>query len=503
MARKPKESRTRLVAIEVSRSTLQVVIVERMGANRPADVRTRSIPWRRESKSLHTDAGIAELTAALKTLVAEEKLTGKRVRMTLNGDFCVTRVLTGTNDEVRRELSELEDRSGRYLSLGPGRKALAGSIRQVDARHQHALLTVSNQKTLDALVHVAATVGIHIELIEPSLVALSRVLGKLGHDHSDPVLLVTVDERGVELGISYQGQLLLDYRPGGHAIHANIVDIVVQHLARLKRYCYRYFRFAKGNLERLYLCGASEYADQVYRGFASHPELSVAPLDLTEIDETWRFSTPPTSDFAPAIGTCLLPAGGEELASSPNLMKDISDHTREPLVREAIRALWPVAAVLVLCASMLFVMYVDRQSIRALEADLAAFEHTKAKTRDLRLTLASTEGKRKNLLKIRSQLAAPPLDALLGSLGECLPDDTWLDKLQLRSDGQIDMTGTSFTEDSVYQFLDALKLAPLLTKVALGGTRSGNFGGRPVINFEIQCELGGYYDSPESEDHDD
>ena len=80
---------------------------------------------------------------------------------------------------VRRELAQLEERSALYLSLGTGPKALAASVRQIDARHQHALLTVANKKTLETIVAAADRLGIEIDTIEPSLVAMSRCVGSI------------------------------------------------------------------------------------------------------------------------------------------------------------------------------------------------------------------------------------------------------------------------------------------------------------------------------------
>ncbi len=116
---------------------------------------TRSIRWRKEANSLHTEQGIVELTEAFRTLVTEERLAGAKVRIALGGEFCVTRVITGPTEDVRREFAELEERSLRYLTLGPGPKALAGNTQQLDARHQHALLAVANQRTLDHFMQIA------------------------------------------------------------------------------------------------------------------------------------------------------------------------------------------------------------------------------------------------------------------------------------------------------------------------------------------------------------
>src|SRR3954471_11834644 len=171
--RKPSDARCAI--IEVCRSMLHLALIARNPSEDTSGDRvvTRSIRWRKEANSLHTEQGIAELTEAFRTLVSEERLSGARVRIALGGEYCVTRVITGPTDDVRREFAELEDRSLRYLTLGPGPKALAGNTQQLDARHQHALLAVANQRTLDHLMEISDAAGLQIESIEPSLIALS------------------------------------------------------------------------------------------------------------------------------------------------------------------------------------------------------------------------------------------------------------------------------------------------------------------------------------------
>ena len=112
----------------------------------------------------------------LAVAAAEHRLHNNGVRLALNGEFCVTHVVRDTSDRVRREIAELEERCQHYLALGPGSKALAASIRQVDARHQHALTTICNQKTLDAVVEAAGAAGLKLDCIEPSLVSICRLI---------------------------------------------------------------------------------------------------------------------------------------------------------------------------------------------------------------------------------------------------------------------------------------------------------------------------------------
>ncbi len=240
-----KQSEGRRAIIEVCRSKLHLALIARNPNSDTTDDRvvTRSIRSRNKAASLHTEQGIGELTDAFRTLVAEERLGGAKIRIALGGEFCVTRVITGPTEDVRREFAELEERSLRYLTLGPGAKALAGTTQQLDARHQHALLAVANQRTLDQLMHVAEGVGLQIESIEPSLIALSRAQANLRNACQDACLIIQFDEDVAELGICHRGRLLLDYRPGGHTDAENVADVVAQHLSRLQRYLERYHSY--------------------------------------------------------------------------------------------------------------------------------------------------------------------------------------------------------------------------------------------------------------------
>jgi hypothetical protein len=70
--RKPSDGRCAI--IEVCRSMLHLALVARNANSDDSGDRvvTRSIRWRKEANSLHTEQGIIELTEAFRTLVAEE-----------------------------------------------------------------------------------------------------------------------------------------------------------------------------------------------------------------------------------------------------------------------------------------------------------------------------------------------------------------------------------------------------------------------------------------------
>src|SRR5438477_3446406 len=86
-----KASEGRCAIFEVCRSMLHLAIVARNTTSDSAGDRivTRSIRWRKDATSLHTELGIGELTEAFRSLVNEERLSGAKVRIALGGEFCV------------------------------------------------------------------------------------------------------------------------------------------------------------------------------------------------------------------------------------------------------------------------------------------------------------------------------------------------------------------------------------------------------------------------------
>jgi len=477
------------VIIEVGGSLLRVVEMRATAPNRPAEIRTYSLPWRKQAGSIHSEAGRAELTEAFKSIAARERLVGTRVRIALNGDFCVTRVVTGPTDHVKRELKDLGERSQLYLSLGPGRKALAGSVHQIDARHQHALLSIANQHTLDAIFQAAASVGLNLDTVEPSLVALSRLIGEMQFDQSAPVLAAYVGERGVELGISYRGQLLLDYRPGGRSVHEELPGIISQHLPRLRRYCRRYFRHAEGELAKIYICGPATATQGLREGFLATGRLQVAALDLQQLATHWRFreGTPP-SDFAAALGAALGASSSTDQAS-PNLMEEMTRHVGPPLVPLLARNFWPVAAVLLL--SLLGWLGVARESyvVSRLKADLSQYEPAAAEARELRLTLSSFETQGEHLTRLEQGLAEPTWHQLLKLISGSMPDEIWLDTLRLDRNGMLNMSGGSFRRDAIHEFVAWLGRTGAFADVSLVSTRPGRWQGREIVKFDIHGTL--------------
>lgn len=487
-----RSSDGRRAIIEVCQSALHLALVVRGNGGDPDKVVTRSIQWRKEAASLRTDVGRNELATAFRTLVTEERLAGARVRLTLSNEYCVTRVLTGPTEYVRREFGELEERSHRYLSLGPGPKAMASTVHELDARHQHILLAVANRRTVDTLMGIAEDCGVHIESIEPSLVALSRAQAHLRSRCEDASLIVQVDEAAVELGICHQGRLLLDYRPGGRITADTVAEIVAQHIERLQRYLDRYHRYLGSRLEHVYLTGSPASVQRAEREFSRLKQLQVHVLEPSELNAEWQYvADAPGTQFTAALGTALLfcPSAAEQ--QGPNLIEQMLTELREPMRPVLLRSLAPLAAVLLVAVGLLALMLRERSQTAELRAELEELTPASVRATELRLRLTAAEAKLEQLHELSKHLPRPDWGRLVKRISQSMPDDVWLDRVSFR-DGQLaSLSGASYTDGGVYDFVGYLKKVPDISQINLQGTGAGQSPTGPTTSFDIQLSLGG------------
>jgi hypothetical protein len=487
-----RQSEGRCAVFEVCRSTMHLALVARSssGDDSADKVFTRSIRWRNEATSLHTERGVEELTEAFRTLVSEERLAGAKTRIALGGEFCVTRVLTGPTEDVRRELAELEERSLRYLTLGPGHKALASNVQALDARHQYAILAVANQRTLDLLMEIAESVNLQIEVIEPSLIALSRAQEKLRESCKDACLIIQLDEHVAELGVCHQGRLLLDYRPGGNTNAENVAAVTAQHLSRLQRYLERYHSYLSGQLKNVYLAGDPAAVACAREKFSELKQFDVKVLEPSHLEMVWQHTTAtPGANLAAALGTAMALYQPDADAQGPNLIANTLAQQRAPMRPILTRSLVPLAAVLLLAVTLLALRLYQRSEIGQLQAELERLTPACVRATELRLTLIASETKLKQLSALDKQLPHPNWQEVLNRITQSMPDDVWLDRLSFQDSRLGAISGASYTDGGVYDFVGHLKLVPNIADIALEGTGVGQTATGPTTNFNLQLTL--------------
>lgn len=494
-----KQSESHRVAIEICRSHLQLTAITQPTEG-TTSVHTRRIEWRREAVSLLSQKGGDELAEAMKELVQNENFASMTVTLALSGDYCVTRSVSGSSDHVRRELSELERRSALYLSLGHGAKSLGGSIRQLDARHQHALLGVVNQKILDTLIDAGNRAGLNIDSIEPSMVSLCRLIGMIKRDDDLPAVVVSISEQGAEVGITHQGQLLLDYRPAGNETNRQIADVVAQHMSRLQRYCDRYLTFAKGKIQRVFICGDSDSTHDVCSALKEQSDLTIEVLNPSLLDDRWQFDEATDSNAMAALGTCYRVDFDDRGSAGPNLMQHMSSHAHQPLVPTLLRTFWPVAAALLVGMGAWIFVAQHQRTNDLLAQQLAPIEEQSQESRRIRGEALMHRVAIEQLKAVSSGLSDPSWHTLLTKIAGCLPEDVWLTDFQVDSQGNIALTGTSYTSDGVFEFHRWLEQFTEFRDVALISTRPTRARSGPALRFEIHCVLREFSDLVRSND---
>ncbi len=457
-----------------------------------APARAVTYRWRHDAKSLSSDDGSTELAAAFKDLTSEHKLSGAKVQLALSGDYCVTHVVAGDNDFVRNELKSVERRSSSYFLLGAGPKSLGGCVREVDAKHQHALVGVVNQRTLKVLLDVCARVGLEIDCVEPTIVAVCRMLGTWGYDAEGPVLVVDLGLRTAEVAIAHEGQLLLNYRPAGTSGHEQLAETIDRHLGRLQRYCDRYARLKNSNISRAIVVGEPEQTAIVAKQIASYGRLQAIAPTGPRTKSSYHGETVLTSAQVAAAGACLRPSAGEELRHSPNLLDQLRAEARQPLTPVLWRTLWPVAATVLVAAGVWSAAYWQNQQCAALEQRLEAEEPQLARARILRMQIVQQRDTIDQLRAIGEAIDGPPWGQIAQAIGQCLPDDVWLSDFNVDGEGRLSMTGSAHTEDGVFEFVEWLRRYPALRRVALSGTERGRVQAEPVVQFNVECEVNGY-----------
>ncbi len=481
------------VAIEVQRSELTLVVAKRDG-DRLTEVRGHHVPWLQEAESIRTEDGVRELTAALTMLVSKEKVAGASAYVSLSSDLCVTRVLAGDNESLKSELRNLRDRSNQYLLLGVGAKAVAESTRAIDAKHSQTWLTVTNKETLDNIVTAIQAAGLAVELVEHSLVAMCRAVGRTGRDKDRPVIAVDINERGVDLGVSFRGQLLFDYRPGGIDSKERIGEIVTRHMERIQRYCARQFRNAPGNISEVFLCGIPDDLPLVAAQFANS-NLTAEILDPTTIAPESDYSANCTlnSHYIAPLGSLVIeqeqldqPADERGL---PDLMDTYRAHQKEPLAPALLKAAWPIAAMLLLSVGIYGIGAMESGKAASAESELARLDADHARVETTRLALAETTKRLQCVSTIIAAVKSPTYHRLLGAIGQSLPEGVWLEALRVDEDGAVIIQGPGRTDDLVFGFVKELKKLPMLSDVSLQGQQPIQIKNESAIRFDIKCRF--------------
>jgi len=497
VVRRPRRSRgrrrlgnDRFAVVEIASSDLRVVTLEQTPEGQSDRVRSTSLQWRKEATSLNSQAGLEELTLAMCEISEELDLPDAHVQFVLGGEFCVTRAIRGSNEEVRSELQQLEHRSRLYLMLGPGEKVMVSKLSQIDARHQSAVAAVCNKTTLETIQKATFSANIQIESIEPALVSISRVIGRLKETPAEPCLLIHIDNNAAEIGICHEGRLLLDYRPGEFADLNDLVEVVQTHMSRLQRHVARQIQGPPPTLRKVYLCGEESVVDSAMVLFSACKEFEVERIAPENTQATWEFEESATdSAMAPALGSLLNAYLASSKLDAPDFMEHIIASTRTPLRPILIRSAMPLVAILLIALTILFENHRQQSSLDELQLQVDELSVVQAHALELRLKSMSIEAKLVQIKALASGIKASRSSGVVSRIGHCMPSDVWLSRLSIEDMHSVQLSGVSYLEAGVFDFVRWLELAPAFEDVALRGTKSGQSQTGPVIDFDVELNL--------------
>ena len=482
--------------IEITGTELRVATLKQSPEDQPDCVRSFKLTWRVEAKSLLSDDGLKELSGALEELVERHDIPATNIQVVLGGEYCVTKAVRGTTEAVRQEMQQLEQRGRLYLMLGPGEKVTVNKLEPLDARHHYAVASVCNRQTIETIHQAATQVGMQIDSIEPALVSSSRVVGRLEDAPERPCLLLQLGSTSLELGVCYHGRLLLDHRPSGRTDPEGLVEHVRTHLNRLQRHVGRQLGEAPPSLNKVYLCGDESIVEQAIQAFAECEQFEVQRINPTKVQATWDFEDGAEQLVTvPALGALLRTYLPRNECRAPNFMEHILASTRIPLRPIILRSLVPLAATLLVALGVWIYNYSVQTEIDAIQTKLDSLVVVLAKDRDLRLKSESSTAKLVQLRALADQMEAFPLSSAIAQIGHCMPSDVWLNRMSIRDLHAVELTGSSYQEAGVFDFVNWLEQAPRFTNVALRSTQPGNSPAGPTINFNVELDLGDPEDS--------
>ena len=480
---KSEESR-QYFGLRIESHLLQVAVATPVGGGRyRLEIDDIKCP---EAGGWLTTASAGLLGEALSTLVDRHEMRRQRVAVSLDGDFCVTRVTMGKSEDVDRELAMLADRVPRYLQLGPGAKVTGGTRQRLDGNLDYAVTGVGSRHMIQMIYDALRLIDIEIAWVEPALVSVARLVGQAKIGGDNPIMIADGTGQHWDVGICYEGRLLLDYRPAAATNEHAFRDALDGHISRLRRFCHRHCGIESGELNQLLLCGNEEKLCQAVETLGNSLEIEPALLrvpdfpDLYELDEDSR-----EARCVPAVATVLPLLTGELAENVPDLLAEVRRAPDLPWHVQLIHTGWPaVAAAVVLFVSHLMVAD-ERKDAQLFSHDRtqinAALEATQARF----AAVSAAREQASTLELIAARIEEPAWNLLFDRVTQSLPEVCRLNEFRVEDGGRVHLDGVVLDESTVFEIVENLRHLPGIHQVALRGTSpdSANQGTRFVIHL--------------------
>ena len=479
----------RSVGLEISPSGVALAIIERCSESGKNTLIVNRSPFPSDSGPARGDWSDGTLRETLAELSAEHQLSGQAVLVSLGGAPCMTRVVVGQNDTVDGEVAELKERTDRYIGMGRGEKVSCDLTTRIDAKRKRAWVTVALRNVVDEIAVAVRRAGLRMVRMEHTMPVLCRILQEHAQDTNEPVLLI-VDELGrLDIGISYQGKLLLDYRPAMPDKTVSQGSIIQRHIKCLRRYICSQMPNVDASLSRIYVTGSKETRSSLY-GIDEQRELQSHPFPIEEMCDGLDVRGELSEDAGLLAAISLSQQSKQETleATRNDLMSTLRTTRRIPWLKLARQA-WPIAASVLFGLSMLLFANHHQKKASLVENKIESLSAANAEVRRMRFVLNQHEQKSKQVDRIASRIGRSNWTQVVWKTGSILPSNTWLDSVEINRTGTLRLSGGSFTDKAIYQYIDRLKKTEIFSSVALDATNVSRVGNKQTYRFEVSAKL--------------
>ncbi len=448
------------------------------------------IPWHSLDKSENTNE--EQLDAVIRQLALIQGMGREAIHVSLHSRYCVSRVVTGSRQEVDDQLEEISANSQHYLQFGLGDKLIGKSNVQISETQQYGQVAIIKRGLIETVEKAVHRASLSMDSVEGAMPNICRFLGFAGLDQQ-PLLVVWMGKNSAEIGISYQGRLQLTYQLGGESSVDAVAATIGTHLKRLRRFCDRYRSVdetAKLNHALIMAtdADASLLRDKL-QGVAFERVYTLQDLRHSRLGEHLpEHSNALSPGVLSALGGLIVQLDKTALPTT-NLLENYLDTKPRSWRNIVLQDGWPLISAAAILLVALGVNWWLAQKLEMFESQTQAFTLGHASERENVMELHQARSKLNTLKELQSSIWQVSENEILSMVAKCLSDDTRVDSLSIDSRAKVVLKGTMIYGDQTYDLLKALRALPAVEEVSLESVgRSTNFG-QSCTSFEIQCQL--------------
>ena len=475
------------------------------------------------------------LTEALEMLAERHGLRRQRVAVSLDGDFCVTRVTVSSPRRMQRSLSLLSERVDHYLQLGPGKKVTGVAHINLDERTQYAATAVISLPLIEFLYDAFLGARLNVAWVEPSLISLSRLIGKDVRYADQTVLIADGTGHRWDIGVAGSGRLWLDYRPAGAETFAGVHRAIDGHLERLQRFCRRHRKIESATMAELLICGSPSKASEAIRSLEGFNGLRAVRFDMPDTRSLFNTNAPSTNPSEPrasskdqtsqdqmsqtqasqgqvspnhgdlsmdsqSISPQHIPALASVLPliidTPPEQIPDMLSHIRREPPRTTTQIVFACLLPMMATAALLIVSVSYRRfqqrRLATVSAEVETLQTQLATNQDRNRQLIARSEEIANLQHLASLAHIDGPMRLFTQVTQCLPPTTRMLSWSMQGNHHVRLIGETQDESSVYEIRQSIAKIVEVHDVNIVSTEpsTDERGGRFVLNLAVRDKHG-------------